>query len=74
MLKVPFHGLGQGNGAGPTSWAIVCAPIINMMRAAGYGGATFVTALSCLAVSLVCYAFVDDTDLVHTRPGNTVCH
>jgi hypothetical protein len=66
--EVPFQGLGQGNGAGPTSWAIVSAQIINMIRAAGYG-ATFVTALSCLVVSFVCYAFVDDTDLVHTRPG-----
>jgi hypothetical protein len=65
--EVPFQGLGQGNVAGPTSWAIVSALIINMIRATGYG-ATFVTALSCLAVSFV-YAFVDDTDLVHTRPG-----
>jgi hypothetical protein len=66
--EVPFQGLGQGNGAGPTSWAIVSAPIINMIRAAGYG-ATFVTALSCFVVSFICYAFLDDTDLVHTRLG-----
>jgi hypothetical protein len=67
--EVPFQGLGQGNGAGPTGWAIVSAPIINMVCAAEYG-ATFVLAMTCAAVSFVCYAFVDDTDLVHTRPGN----
>jgi hypothetical protein len=64
--EIPFQGIGQGNGAGPTGWAVVSAPIINMVRAAGYG-ATFVSALSCAVVSFVCYAFVDDTNLVHTR-------
>jgi hypothetical protein len=28
---VPFQGLGQGNGAAPTGWAVVSAPIINMV-------------------------------------------
>ena len=40
-----------------------------MVRTAGYG-ATFVSALSLSLISFVCYAFVVDTDLVHTRPGN----
>jgi hypothetical protein len=66
--EVPFQGLGQGNGAGSTAWAVVSTPIINMVRAAGYG-ATFVSALSSSIIAFVCYAFVDDTDLVHTRPG-----
>jgi hypothetical protein len=42
-----------------------------MVRAAGYG-ATFVSAISCAIVSFVCYAFVDDTDLVHTRHGDDI--
>jgi hypothetical protein len=67
--EVPFQGLDQGNGAGPTGWAIVSAPIINMVRAAGYG-AIFISAMTCAVVSFVCYAFAIDTDLVHTRPGN----
>jgi hypothetical protein len=67
--EVLFQGLGQGNGAGPTGWAIVSAPIINMVCTAGYG-ATFVSDMTCDAVSFVCYAFVDDTDLVHTWPGD----
>jgi hypothetical protein len=61
-------GLGQGNGAAPTGWAAVSHPIINMMCRAGYG-ATFLSALTGAVVSFVCYAFVDDTVLVHTRPG-----
>jgi hypothetical protein len=69
--SVPFQGLGQGHGAGPTGWAVASAPIINMLCTAGYG-ATFVTALSCAVLSFVCYAFVDNTDLVHTRPGDDV--
>ena len=67
--KVPFQGLVQGNGAAPTGWAVVNAPIINMVRTAGYG-ATFVSAISLPFISFVCYAFVDDTDLVHTRLGD----
>jgi hypothetical protein len=70
-VDIPFQGLGQGNGAGPTGWAVVRAPIINMVHAAGYG-ATFVSAISCAIVSFVCYAFVDDTDLVHTRHGDDI--
>jgi hypothetical protein len=65
-MDVPFQGLGQGNGAGPTGWAVVSAPIINMVRAAGYGAA-FVSAISCAIVSFVCYAFVDDMDLNDLR-------
>ena len=36
-----------------------------MMRVAGFG-ATFLTAISVSLVVFVCYAFVDDTDVVHT--------
>jgi hypothetical protein len=62
---IPLQGLGQGNGCGPAGWAIISTPIINLMRAAGFG-ATFLTAISVTLVAFVCYAFVDDTDVVHT--------
>jgi hypothetical protein len=68
-VDVPFQGLRQGNGAGPTGWAVVSAPIINMVRAAGFG-ATFVSALTCAVIKFVCYAFVNDTNLIHSRPGD----
>jgi hypothetical protein len=61
----PLEGIGQGNGAGPAGWAVISTPLINMMRTAGFGFSLF-TALTVSVISFVCYAFVDNTDLVHT--------
>ncbi len=61
----PYQGLGQSNGCGPAGWAAVSTPIINMMRTAGYGF-QMITALLVTLIAFVCYAFVDDTDVVHT--------
>jgi hypothetical protein len=66
-LKVPVQGLGQGNGAAPTGWALISTLLINMMRTAGFG-LQIVTSLSAVLISFLCYAFVDDTDLIHTGP------
>jgi len=66
---VPFQGPGQGNGAGPTGWTAVGAPIINVFQATGCG-ATFVFALSCAIISFVCHAFINNVRLVRTQPGN----
>ena len=62
---VPYQGAGQGNGAAPACWNMISTPIVNMMRTAGFGF-LFLTALTATAVSFVCYAFVDDTDVIHT--------
>jgi hypothetical protein len=61
----PYQGLGQGNGCGPAGWAVVSTPLINMMKTAMFGF-TILTALTVTSVAFVCYAFVDDTDVVHT--------
>ena len=61
----PFQGFGQGNGAGPSGWAVISTPLINMMRTAGFGF-SLPTALTVSAVNFVCYAFVDDANVVHT--------
>jgi hypothetical protein len=61
----PLQGIGQGNECGPAGWAVISTPLINMMRTAGFGFSLF-TALTVSAVSFVCYAFVDDANLVHT--------
>jgi hypothetical protein len=37
LWTVPSHGLVQGNGAGPTIWAIVVTPLLNQMRQRGFG-------------------------------------
>ena len=67
---VPMQGVVQGNAMGPAGWGAVCTPIIDVMRKAGYG---FVHKGGCNADStnFVCFAYVDDTDLVHSwRDGS----
>ena len=65
LWTVPIQGVGQGNGAGPQIWAVVSTPVLNMLRAEGFG-AFFKAAISHDKLSFVGYAFVDDTDLVTT--------
>jgi len=66
---VPVAGIGQGNGAGPQIWAVVSAPILNLLRQEGYGAA-FKAAISRDQIQFVGYSFVDDTDLIQT--GQTI--
>jgi hypothetical protein len=66
---VPLQGVGQGNGAGPVIWAVISTVIINMMQTAGRG-LNIVSAISGTLISFaVCYAFVDDTDVIHAAPS-----
>jgi hypothetical protein len=44
---------------------VISTPIINMMKTAGFGF-SLLTALSIVCIFFVCYAFVDDTDVLHT--------
>ncbi len=64
----PIHGIGQGNGAGPTIWALVSTPIFDAMRRRGYG-VFLQSAISGELIQFVGYAFVDDTDLAVTDPS-----
>jgi hypothetical protein len=60
----PHQGCGQGNGAGPTIWAVISAILLTIMRNLGFGlNAT--SSLSAVTLSLVGFAFVDNTDLVN---------
>jgi hypothetical protein len=73
---IPFQGVGQGNGAGPAIWVAISAPIIQMLYTAGFGLA-FTTAISGTLVAIACFAFVDDTNVIHSRadvntPGKTI--
>lgn len=68
--SVPIQGVGQGNGAGPQIWALVSTPVLNMLRDKGLG-AEFRSAISDNEAALVGYAFVDDTDLVASKPNIT---
>jgi hypothetical protein len=64
---VPVHGLGQGNGAGPTIWALVSMRVLNMLQIQGYGF-FYMTCISQEEINLVECSFMDDTDIVKLRP------
>jgi len=62
---VPIHGIGQGNGAGPAIWAVVSTPLLNVLRAKGYG-CEIMRPISSKYFKFVGYAFVDDTDVIQS--------
>ena len=59
---IPISGIGQGNGLGPTLWALISTKLLRMMEKAGYG-VNLLTSISLMTLSMVGFAFVDDTDL-----------
>ena len=59
----PFHGIGQGNGAGPAIWAVVSSVLFDYIRNKGLG-VKLRSPLSKLALHLAGLGFVDDTDLI----------
>ena len=58
----PAQGYGQGNGGGPTGWALISSRMMQMMKNKGHG-VNMKTSLSLVIISIVCVGFVDDTDL-----------
>jgi hypothetical protein len=72
----PLQGACQGNGGGPAIWAVISTVIIATMATHGHGF-NILSAMSCILVSFVCYAFVDDTDVIQSAsstatPGEAV--
>ena len=59
----PPQGILQGNGAGPCGWFSICTPIVNVMKKQGFGLQTLST-ITQRAITIVCFAFVDDADLI----------
>ena len=68
--ETPIQGTGQGNGFAPTVWGLISCKMIDMMQIKGHG-AHFVTALPRKLLSIVCCAYVDDTDLPHSAATRT---
>ena len=73
---LPFHGVGQGNGAGPQIWAAVSSPLCDSIRNAGLG-AYIESPLTKIGTHFAGYGFVDDVDLVaatnvETLTGNQI--
>jgi hypothetical protein len=62
--------MGQGNGAGPQIWALVSTPVLDLLRAEGYG-AVFKAVISGQEIHFVGYDFVDDVDLIATAKSST---
>jgi Reverse transcriptase (RNA-dependent DNA polymerase) len=57
-----FHGILQGNGAGPTIWAMISTTMLDRLRDKGIG-ATIQTAKGH-RILIPAFAFVDDADLI----------
>jgi hypothetical protein len=70
LWLVPIHGIGQGNGAGPAIWAVVSSPLLNALRAKGFG-CEIVCPLSKSFIRFVGYAFVDDMDIIQSALLNS---
>jgi hypothetical protein len=66
----PYQGVGQGNVAGPAIWAVISTVIIGMMSAAGHGF-HILSAIRTTLITMICYAFVDDTDVVQSACNAT---
>jgi len=64
--KKPFHGIGQGNGAGPAIWAVISSPLLSILRRLGYH-CHFIGPFSAHEAKFSGYPFVDDTDLIILR-------
>ena len=65
----PFHGVLQGNGAGPAIWVAVSSPLLDRMRAEGCG--LQMSSINKAEVKqIVGFAFVDDCDLLQSLPDN----
>ena len=60
---IPKQGTGQGNGNGPTVWGLISTKMIVMMKNKGHGIRLW-SSISLAFISIVCFAFVDDEDLV----------
>ena len=62
----PSQGILQGNGAGPGGWFAISTIIINLMKKHGIGYKEW-TLIKQRAITITCFAFVDDTDLIHVN-------
>ena len=64
---IPLAGCGQGNGLGPTLWALISSVVIDMCKEAGHD-IEIATAITKMILSLMGFAFVDNADLAQAAP------
>ena len=61
--NVPFQGNRQANGASPTIWLVISMHFVLLIKEEGHT-TTVTSPLSGIALTLIGFLFVDDTDLV----------
>ena len=67
---IPFHGILQGNGAGPAIWVAVSSPLLDRMRVEGCGIQIRSLHSNDASRNIVGFAFVDDCDLLQSLSAN----
>ena len=60
---VPLAGCGQGNGLGPTLWALISTVLLIMCKRAGHR-MKLITSVTRLPISFMGYLFVNDANIV----------
>jgi hypothetical protein len=60
-----FHGIGQGNGAGPTIWVMVSSPLLHRLRQEKYGY-SLTSSVSGKSNLFSAFTFVDDNDMIQS--------
>jgi hypothetical protein len=60
---VPMQGDYQGNGGGPTIWAVVSSPLLQIMKKEGFD-TFFIASITNGSVHIVGYAFVENTGFI----------
>jgi hypothetical protein len=70
--NTPFHGIGQGNGAGPMIWVTVSTPLLNHLRNNNCG--YFLKTYSSTTHQFTAFTFVDDNDIVQGIDTDTPVH
>jgi Reverse transcriptase (RNA-dependent DNA polymerase) len=68
--RPPVQGILQGNGAGPARWLAIASVLIKALKDKGYGYKTS-SLIRKRALTIACFAFVDDTDLIHAHIDRT---
>ena len=67
---LPPQGILQGNGAGPAGWFAISTVLIETLRKEGFGYKEW-TLIKQRALCITCFAFVDDTDIIHASNDRT---
>jgi hypothetical protein len=69
--KPPPQGILQGSGAGQAGWASIVAVLVKAMKKEGFGYSVW-TLIRQRAITLACFAYVDDADLIHAEADRKV--